>query len=129
METQDIFCANDQTETEHSLELQGGSIVATCLAKGCGRILKFPDNVTTSQFQELIAKHKQANMGQEVVAPGGVGPADVYVAPSDHVPDSGPSAPQGPELGSLLAPADPGERVADDLTPEERNAWEAMNKS
>jgi len=58
-----IFCANEQIETNHKLGLApNGEITATC--SKCGRVLKFPANLKSEEFNKLINEHKTANAGQ-----------------------------------------------------------------
>jgi len=59
MATRLIFCANEQKETEHNLEVDSnGEIVATC---DCGRFIKLPAGVTATEAETIIIKHKEAN--------------------------------------------------------------------
>lgn len=59
--TKNIFCAQDQEVTAHTLTVgKQNEIVATC---GCGRALKFPAGMTRAQFDDLVAKHAAANTG------------------------------------------------------------------
>ena len=83
-----VFCAEEQKETEHTLDIAGnGEIVLTC--KGhpdntrilttknpdgteteskeiipCGRFLKFPKGTTAEELKTLLAKHEASNEGQ-----------------------------------------------------------------
>lgn len=63
MTTRQIFCANEQKITTHTLEVEpmNGEILATC---PCGRFLKFPSDVTKESFDELVAAHQASNEGQ-----------------------------------------------------------------
>ncbi len=57
-----VFCAHEQKETEHTLDIDGaGEIVLTC---GCGRFLKFPKGTTAEDLKGLLEKHKASNAGQ-----------------------------------------------------------------
>lgn len=142
-----IFCANCQAEVSHQLfkSSYSGEIIATCTE--CGRQLKFPGEMSQKQFDELLAAHKEANEGQQVVAPGGVGPADVVVPagpqpapepeaqevqspqPEPEVPEPHNVQPLGsPEQAAMAATEGDGPRAQENLTPAEREAWEQMNK-
>lgn len=58
-----IFCAKEQKVTEHKASLStDGEFVFTCQSEGCGRFIKFPS--TTTDLNEAIAKHEEANTGQ-----------------------------------------------------------------
>lgn len=63
MSTKQIFCANEQEVTTHTLSMEpmNGEIVATC---PCGRFLKFPSTVTPDEFNDLVTAHEVANKGQ-----------------------------------------------------------------
>jgi hypothetical protein len=62
-----IFNALTQIETIHDLEVDDNNeIVATCTETG--RQLKFP-NVSESEFDALVVKHNEANIGQVVRKP------------------------------------------------------------
>ena len=57
-----VFCANEQADTEHTLDMDGnGEVVLTC---ACGRFIKLPADTTPESFKAYIAAHKEANMGQ-----------------------------------------------------------------
>lgn len=59
--TKNIFCAQDQEVTAHTLTVgKQNEIIATC---GCGRALKFPAGMSRAQFDDLVAKHETANRG------------------------------------------------------------------
>jgi hypothetical protein len=61
--TRTIFCANDQIDQIHVLTpASNGEIQATCTV--CGRILKFPADVTPEEFTSMVEIHKAANEGQ-----------------------------------------------------------------
>lgn len=63
MKTKLIFCANEQAEIEHTLEVDNnGEIVATC---ACGRFIKFPATTTATEVELMISEHKQANVLSE----------------------------------------------------------------
>lgn len=56
------FCANEQSETEHGLDVDGaGEVVLTC---ACGRFLKYPKGTDAAALKDLLAAHKEANGGQ-----------------------------------------------------------------
>lgn len=60
-----VFCANEQAETEHTLDITGtGEIVLTC---ACERFLKLPKGSTADDIKAFIEAHKQANQGQVTV--------------------------------------------------------------
>lgn len=57
-----VFCANEQSETEHTLDINGvGEIVLEC---ACGRFLKLPKGTDAEGVKAFIEAHKQANEGQ-----------------------------------------------------------------
>ena len=57
-----MFCANDQVETEHDLDVDGnGEVVLTC---PCGRFIKMPANTTPETLTVAIEKQKESNEGQ-----------------------------------------------------------------
>lgn len=57
-----VFCANEQADTEHVLDVDGaGEIVLTC---ACGRFLKLPAGTDSAGLKAYIAAHKTANEGQ-----------------------------------------------------------------
>lgn len=61
-----MFCAAEQTDTDHTLEIDGnGEIVLTC---DCGRFVKLPRDTTPDQLKAYIEAHKAANEGQISVA-------------------------------------------------------------
>jgi ribosomal protein S27E len=68
-----IFCANCQSNTEHTVTLTNGEIVATCVV--CSRTIKFPSTGTTESFRALLELHHAANVGQ-VPAPEPESPTD-----------------------------------------------------
>lgn len=55
------FCAREQADTLHTLTINNADIILTC---ECGHFIKFPVTLTTEEFVEAIAKHREANMGQ-----------------------------------------------------------------
>ncbi|HYD35549.1 MAG TPA: hypothetical protein VD999_05755 [Vitreimonas sp.] len=62
-----IFNAQLQKETTHTLEVDDNNeIVATCTETG--RQLKFP-NVSEAEFDVLVAKHNESNVGQRAKKP------------------------------------------------------------
>lgn len=89
-----IFCAAEQTDTDQELTRDElGELIAVC---GCGRVLKFPNDATSDELTNLLIAHKEANLGQDPVAPPQVAdpaadpvpdPADPTVAVADPVPD------------------------------------------
>ena len=71
------FCAFEQKETDHSIDIDGaGEIVLTCTTPTgteeapttCGRFLKFPKGTTPDELKALLASHKDMNEGQVSVA-------------------------------------------------------------
>lgn len=61
-----MFCANEQAETDHTLDIDGnGEIVLTC---GCGRFIKLPATTDAAGLKAYIDAHKTANEGQISVA-------------------------------------------------------------
>lgn len=60
-----IFCANCQAEQEQTLEQHGMELVATCPV--CGRAIKFPAGLKKAKLDSLIADHKEANEGHQVI--------------------------------------------------------------
>lgn len=57
-----LFCANEQTETEHTLDIDGaGEIVLTCV---CERFVKLPKGTDADGLKSFIETHKQINQGQ-----------------------------------------------------------------
>ena len=61
--TKTIFCAREQKETVHTLELspENAEVIARC---ECGEFIKFPAGVDKETFNKLIEAHKLANEGQ-----------------------------------------------------------------
>ena len=58
-----MFCANEQKETEHVLDIDGnGEIVLTC--SDCGRFVKLPKGTDAEGVKKFIESHKVANEGQ-----------------------------------------------------------------
>lgn len=56
------FCAIEQQETAHTLDIDGsGEVVLTC---ECGHFVKYPKGTTGEQLQEHILKHAEVNAGQ-----------------------------------------------------------------
>lgn len=71
-----VFCANEQKETDHKIDIDGnGEVVLTCIANvgteeepiECGRFLKFPKGTNAATLKESLAKHKAGNEGQITV--------------------------------------------------------------
>lgn len=60
-----MFCANDQVEMAHSLDIDGnGEIVLTC---SCGRFQKLPAGTDADGVRAFVEAHKAANEGQRSV--------------------------------------------------------------
>lgn len=60
-----VFCANEQSQTDHTLSITGvGEILLTCV---CGRFLKLPKGTTPEELKNAIASHEEANKGQITV--------------------------------------------------------------
>lgn len=58
-----MFCANEQAETNHTLDLDGaGEIVLTC--DTCQRFIKLPADTDAAGLKDYIDAHKEANQGQ-----------------------------------------------------------------
>lgn len=63
--TVSMFCANEQAETEHTVEIDGnGEIVLTC---ECGRFIKLPEGTDAEGLKTFVQAHKEANEGQRSV--------------------------------------------------------------
>lgn len=117
--TKTIFCAHEQSETPHKLEvvekdifntpLKEPEIIASCTQ--CGRQLKFPATVEADELISLFDAHKQANEGQQ---PIGVVSAE-------------PAAPATPPAPVEPAVASPETQTAPDLSPSEQAQWNAIN--
>lgn len=61
-ETIKFFCANDQAETDHALDIDGnGEIVLTC---PCGRFVKLPKGTDAAGIRSYAEAHRAANQGQ-----------------------------------------------------------------
>jgi hypothetical protein len=59
MKTKEIFCADEQVKTTHTLEVDAnGEIIATC---PCGRFIKFPAELTAGELEKLITTHEKDN--------------------------------------------------------------------
>lgn len=57
-----VFCAREQKETAHVLDIDGnGEIVLTC---ECGSFIKLPRGTDAKGLKEYIASHKVSNEGQ-----------------------------------------------------------------
>lgn len=64
--TVEMFCANDQVETAHILDIDGnGEILITCSV--CGRFTKLPEGTDAKGVKEYIESHKESNIGQRSV--------------------------------------------------------------
>lgn len=62
-----MFCANDQRETEHTLDIDGNAeVVLTCVE--CGRFQKLPAGTTAEDIKVFVEKHKASNEGQITTA-------------------------------------------------------------
>ena len=68
-----VFCANEQIETEHSIDINDvGEIILTCISEigteeapqQCGRFLKFPKGTNAETLRSEIVNHKTVNDGQ-----------------------------------------------------------------
>ncbi len=68
-----VFCAHEQKETKHSIDIDGaGEILLTCLgnvgtdeaSEACGRFLKYPKGTTAEELQGHLLTHKASNEGQ-----------------------------------------------------------------
>lgn len=65
-----VFCAREQQETDHILDIDGnGEIILTCTsdpdASGiCGRFLKYPKETDIGTLKTHLENHKKANEGQ-----------------------------------------------------------------
>jgi len=77
--TLQIFCANCQTETPHTGEVDlNGELVFTCQTEGCGRFIKVPAGMTAEEIHAHFADHKEANVGQVSVAASHAALEDVF---------------------------------------------------
>lgn len=57
-----VFCANEQKETAHTVDIDGnGEVVLTC---ACGRFLKFPADTDSETLKKYIIAHREQNSGQ-----------------------------------------------------------------
>lgn len=60
-----FFCANEQADTAHVLDIDGnGEVVLTC---ACGRFIKLPRTTTPESLKAYVEAHKAANEGQITV--------------------------------------------------------------
>lgn len=115
MNTKNIFCANCQIETEQRLELatldilgqplEDPGIVASCPV--CSRQLKFPSTVTPTEFDALLAEHKEANQGQEPAVT--VEPEPVTLAPEPEAPAESVES----EPVTTVTPSEPADPVVE----------------
>ena len=75
IKTIEVFCATEQIETPHVIDIDGnGEVILTCTTQHgvdenekpilCGRFLKFPAGTTAETLKELLATHKKVNEGQ-----------------------------------------------------------------
>lgn len=56
------FCANEQAETQQTVDIDGnGEVVLTC---ECGRFLKMPHGTTGAELRAYETKHVEANEKQ-----------------------------------------------------------------
>jgi len=56
------FCANEQADTQHSVDIDSiGEVVLTC---GCGRFIKFPAGTDAATLKAGLEVHKASNEGQ-----------------------------------------------------------------
>lgn len=78
-ETINVFCANEQKETPHSLDVDSNQeIILTCnsqvvvskdadnndVLRPCGRFIKYPAKTTAEDLKKHIQIHKESNIGQ-----------------------------------------------------------------
>ncbi len=57
-----VFCANEQKETTHQVDIDAnGEIVVSC---ECGRFLKFPRGTSAKELKEHLTRHQEHNTGQ-----------------------------------------------------------------
>lgn len=57
-----FFCANEQAETEHTIDIDGSrDIVLTC---PCGRFIKLPAGTDAAGLKAYAETHRAANVGQ-----------------------------------------------------------------
>jgi RNase P subunit RPR2 len=68
MNTRKVFCANCQTETDHSLSAiaESNVLITTCAI--CRRDLKFPIG-SKAEVEKLLTAHARQNKGQFVITP------------------------------------------------------------
>lgn len=61
-----VFCANEQIDTAHTVDVDGaGEIVLTC---ECGRFIKLPAGTDAKGLAAYVDAHGKANAGQVSVA-------------------------------------------------------------
>lgn len=72
-ETTTVFCAREQKESQHRLNIDGnGEVVLACVSNvgtedepvECGRFVKYPAGTTAQQLAEELAAHRAANEGK-----------------------------------------------------------------
>lgn len=62
MNTLKMFCAAEQLETAHSVDVDGnGEVILTC---ACGRFTKLPGSTDAAGLQAYVAAHNASNVGQ-----------------------------------------------------------------
>jgi hypothetical protein len=62
VKTLSFFCANEQDDTDHTVDIDhNGEVVLSC---GCGRFIKLPADTTPESLQAYVVAHREANMGQ-----------------------------------------------------------------
>lgn len=59
--TKELFCANEQKITEHTLDYVNGEYILTC---DCKRFVKFPGDLTKDQLKKAFERHEEANKDQ-----------------------------------------------------------------
>lgn len=61
MKTKNIFCANEQKVTEHSVDYVNGEFIFTC---ECKRFLKLPGDLNKEEIAKALDRHEESNQGQ-----------------------------------------------------------------
>lgn len=83
-----MFCANEQTDTDHTLDIDGnGEVVLTC---ACGRFIKLPADTTPESLTAYVEAHKASNEGQITVEAMETRKAELLgelVSTSDQAPE------------------------------------------
>ncbi len=59
--TKNIFCANEQKVTEHSVDYVNGEFIFTC---NCKRFIKLPGDLKKDEIADALKKHQEANKDQ-----------------------------------------------------------------